>query len=79
MLGETHDVLHEFPHLGGTIKELHEKDQGFAKLMDQHDRLDREIRELEERGSPTSDTHMEELKYKRTELKDQIYQYLRRQ
>ena len=79
MLGETHDVLHEFPDLGGTIKELHEKDSGFAKLMDQHDQLDTEIRELEERGSPTTDDHMEELKYKRTKLKDQIYQSLRRQ
>ncbi|MCW8883124.1 MAG: DUF465 domain-containing protein [Sedimenticola sp.] len=77
MLGETHDILHEFPNLEETIKQLHEKDPQFASLMDNHDALDSEIRNLEELNQPIDDLEMEELKKRRTLLKDQIYQYLR--
>ncbi|MCW8890048.1 MAG: DUF465 domain-containing protein [Sedimenticola sp.] len=77
MLGEMHDILHEFPNLEETIKELHEKDPQFASLMDKHDALDTEIRNLEELNQPIDDLEMEELKKTRALLKDQIYQYLR--
>ena len=77
MLGEMHDILHEFPNLEETIKQLHEKDPAFARLMDQHDDLDNEIRELEELNQPIDDLNMEEMKKRRALFKDQIYQYLR--
>lgn len=77
MLGETHDILHEFPNLEETIKQLHEKDPKFARLMDQHDALDSEIRELEEMSQPIDDLEMEEMKKRRALFKDEIYQYLR--
>ena len=77
MLGETHDILHEFPNLEETIKQLHEKDPQFASLMDNHDALDSEIRNLEELNQPIDDLEMEELKKRRALMKDQIYQYLR--
>lgn len=77
MLGEMHDILHEFPNLEETIKQLHEKDPEFARLMDQHDDLDNEIRELEEMNQPIDDLDMEEMKKRRALFKDQIYQYLR--
>ncbi|MCW8943215.1 MAG: DUF465 domain-containing protein [Sedimenticola sp.] len=77
MLGEMHDILHEFPNLEETIKNLHEKDPQFASLMDKHDSLDTEIRNLEELNQPIDDLEMEELKKTRALLKDQIYQYLR--
>jgi uncharacterized protein YdcH (DUF465 family) len=77
MLGEMHDILHEFPNLEETIKSLHESDPQFASLMDQHDALDTEIRNLEELNQPIDDLEMEELKKRRALLKDQIYQYLR--
>ncbi len=77
MLGEMHDILHEFPNLEGKISELHKTNTEFASLMDQHDKVDSEIRELEENGSPTSDEHMETLKFRRTELKDQVFSLLR--
>ncbi|MCW8908266.1 MAG: DUF465 domain-containing protein [Sedimenticola sp.] len=77
MLGEMHDILHEFPNLEETIKQLHEKDPEFARLMDQHDTLDNEIRELEELNQPIDDLEMEEMKKRRALFKDQIYQYLR--
>ncbi len=79
MLGEIHDILHEFPNLGETIKGLHETNPEFAQLMDSHDKLDTEIRDLEEHDQPTSDIHMEELKKERALLKDKIYNILRHQ
>lgn len=77
MLGEVHDILHEFPNLAGKINELHENNPEFARLMDDHDKLDTEIRDLEEHDQPTSDFHMEELKKQRALLKDRIYEILR--
>ena len=47
--------------------------------MDDHDKLDNKIRDLEEHDQPTSDFHMEELKKKRAFLKDRIYEILRHQ
>ena len=77
MLGEIHDILHEFPNREELIKDLHDNNPEFARLMDEHDKLDTEIRDLEEQDQPTSDFRMEELKKKRAFLKDQIYDILR--
>ena len=77
MLGEVHDIVHEFPNYEELVKELHDKDTEFAQLMDDHDRLDAEIRDLEGLNQPTSDVHMEELKKHRALLKDRIYEILR--
>lgn len=77
MLGETHDILHEFPDLEETIRNLRQSDAEFASLMEKHDGLDDEIRNLEELNQPIDDLKMEELKKTRALLKDQIYQYLR--
>jgi uncharacterized protein YdcH (DUF465 family) len=77
MLGEIHDILHEFQNDEETIKNLRENNPEFAEMMDHHDKLDSEIRGLEESGQPTSDIHMEELKKQRALLKDRIYNILR--
>ena len=79
MLGEMHDILHEFPNREAIIKDLHDNDPEFAHLMDDHDKFDAQIRDLEEHDQPTSDFRMEELKKKRALLKDRIYEILRRQ
>jgi len=77
MLGETHDILHEFPNLEETIRDLRHSDTQFAGLVEKHDSLDNEIRNLEELNQPIDDLEMEEMKKTRALLKDQIYQYLR--
>ena len=77
MLGETHDILHEFPNLEETIRNLRHNDVQFAGLVEKHDSLDNEIRTLEELNQPIDDFEMEEMKKTRALLKDQIYQYLR--
>ncbi len=79
MLGEMHDILHEFPNREEVIKDLHDNNPEFAQLMDDHDKLDNQIRDLEEHDQPTSDFHMEVLKKKRAFLKDRIYEILRHQ
>ena len=77
MLGESHDLLHEFPEYAQKIRDLHHGDAAFAQLMDEYDQLDAEVRRLEELGQPVADETMEELKKKRAVLKDRLYIRLR--
>ena len=73
MLGEPHDLLHEFPELTDKIQAMREQDPSFAQLMEEYDALDRRVRELEELAQPVADETMEELKKERLKLKDQLY------
>lgn len=77
MLGETHDLVHEFPELEGQIESLRESNTAFANLMNQYDDLDARVRKLEELGTPVADETIEELKKERLMLKDKLYALLR--
>jgi hypothetical protein len=77
MLSEHHDIDHEFPEYHQKIEALCAIDAKFAELVQKHDSLDDEIRELEERGLPISDENIESMKFRRAELKDKIYSRLR--
>lgn len=77
MLGEHHDIDHEFPQYHHLIEALKGSDGEFAQLMCSHDGLDSRIRELEEHGQPVSDYYIEVLKKERLLLKDRIYSRLR--
>ncbi len=77
MLGESHDLIHEFPELTDKINQLRTKDPAFAKLMDEYDAIDRRVRELEELAQPVADETMEDLKKERLRLKDELYALLR--
>ncbi len=79
MLSEHHDIDHEFPEYHQKLEVLCTKDAKFADLVQRHDSLDDEIRELEERGSPTADEIIESMKFRRAELKDKIYSRLRKE
>ena len=76
MLGESHDLLHEFPEYAEKIADLRKSNEAFHNLMDEYDWLDAHIRSLEEVNSPISDEHMEELKKRRLLLKDRLYAIL---
>jgi uncharacterized protein len=76
MLGESHDLLHEFPEYEGKIAKLRESNEVFHNLMDEYDWLDAQIRSLEELSTPISDFHMEEMKKRRLLLKDRLYTIL---
>ena len=77
MLGESHDVEHEVPEFHDQIESLRARDLDFSALMEKHDHLDEEIRELEEKGQPVADQYMEDMKKERALLKDRIYAALR--
>ncbi len=78
MLSEHHDIDHEFPEYHQRLEALVAADADFAGLVKRHDRLDDEIRELEERGMPIADENTEAMKFKRAGLKDEIYTRLRK-
>lgn len=77
MLGEPHDLLHEFPDLKGKIANLCESNNEFARLMNAYDNLDARVRRLEELGTPVADETIEDLKKERLLLKDRLYEILR--
>lgn len=77
MLGEVHDVLHEFPELAGKIDQMRASNAAFASLMDEYDSLDAKVRRLEELGTPVADETIEDLKKERLLLKDRLYELLR--
>ncbi len=77
MLSEHHDIDHEFPEYHQRLEALCARDADFTLLVQSHDRLDDEIRELEERGLPIGDMEIEAMKFRRAELKDEIYARLR--
>lgn len=77
MLAEHHDIDHEFPEYHSQLEVLVAEDPKFAKQVERHDRLDDQIRELEELGMPISDENIEAMKFERAGLKDIIYARLR--
>ena len=77
MLGDSHDLLHEFPDLQSRIATLRAGQPEFARLMDEYDGLDQRIRELEGLGTPVADETIEDLKKNRLHLKDMLYGILR--
>lgn len=79
MLGETHDLIHEFPELVGKIDAMRAADSDFAEDMDRYDALDARVRRLEELGTPVADETIEDLKKERLLLKDRLYDRLSRE
>ncbi|ASK34084.1 YdcH family protein [Alloalcanivorax mobilis] len=76
MLGEQHSIHREFPQYRERIDALVREQNAFREKVEEHDRLDKEIRGLEMRESPIADGDMEALKLKRIHLKDEIYRLL---
>lgn len=77
MLGEHHDLLHEFPDHRDTIHDLKVSNAHFARLFEEYHVLDREVRRAEDRVETTSEGHEEELKRRRLQLKDELYAMIR--
>ncbi|RYV02051.1 hypothetical protein SOPP22_10765 [Shewanella sp. OPT22] len=73
MLGEDHSLLHDFSEHKDKIISLSKNDNDFKKMADDYHKLDIEIRELELDKVPVADEYFNELKHKRSELKDVLY------
>jgi uncharacterized protein len=77
MLGEKHDLAHELPEFRDLIHELKVSSRHFAKLFDEYDELDHQIRRCEAEIEVHADDFVEELKKKRLALKDELFHILK--
>lgn len=72
-----HTLEADFPEYAATIRQLRQEDLDFKIESDDYNKLDKEIRGLEERGITTDDNHFNELKIRRAHMKDHLYRRLR--
>lgn len=72
MLGEKHDLIHEFPEHKEKIHELKINDTHFARLFTEYHEVDHEIHRIEEGVETPTDDYLEERKKLRLSLKDQL-------
>jgi uncharacterized protein YdcH (DUF465 family) len=72
MLGEKHDLVHEFPEHKERIHELKMSDKHFAHLYEKYNNVNSEIIKIEEGIETPSDDYTEELKVRRLHLKDEL-------
>jgi hypothetical protein len=77
MFNEPHDLQHEFPEYKHRIEELILSNPAFEQLVDEYTKLDREVRRITLEIEHTSDTHLENLKKNRLQLKDELYKILK--
>ncbi|NIO43038.1 MAG: DUF465 domain-containing protein [Burkholderiales bacterium] len=74
---QPHDVEHEFPEYKQTLQEMKTQDTRLAQLIEEYERLNSEIVDIEENEKPFQDFEFEEMKKRRLKLKDEIYFILR--
>lgn len=77
MLGEKHDLIHEFPEYKDKIHALKTGNAHFAKLFEEYHKIEHEVRRIEENIETTSDEYLEEQKKKRLKLKDDLFEMLK--
>ena len=71
-----HDIADEFPEHAERIHNLKSSNAHFAKLCDNHHRINREIHRGESNVEPMDDLHLEDLKKQRLALLDEIVTFL---
>ncbi len=74
---QPHDVEHEFPEYKEVLLELKSQDSRLAELVEDYERLNADIVDIEENDKPFQDFEFEEMKKRRLMLKDRIYFILR--
>lgn len=79
MLGEKHDLIHEFPEYKEKIHILKTTNDHFAKLFEEYHEIEHEVRRIEEGVEVTSDDYLEEQKKKCLYLKDQLFEMLKQE
>lgn len=79
MLGEKHDLIHEFPEYKDRIHSLKMSNRHFVRQSDKYHAVDHEIYRVEEGIENTSDEYLEQLKKKRLALKDELFSMLNTQ
>jgi len=74
---QPHDVEHEFPEFKEVLLEMKSQDSRLADLVEEYERLNADIVDIEENDKLFQDFEFEEMKKRRLLLKDQIYSILR--
>lgn len=73
-----HELAADFPEYADALHKLKTEDAHFQKLAEEYHDLNRDIHRAEAEVEPTSDDHLEEMKTRRVELKDEIYAMLKK-
>jgi uncharacterized protein YdcH (DUF465 family) len=73
MLGEKHDLHHEFPEFEEEIRHLKMNNNHFARFFNEYDELAHEIIRVQQGIENPSDDYVETLKKKRLFYKDELY------
>ena len=68
-----------FPEYREQIAHLRANDRHFSRIFDEHNKLDHEVKQLEEKHSPAFQADIEALKKQKLALKEEIYNMLRQQ
>jgi len=79
MLGESHALLEDFSEFKNDIFILMETDTHFFELSNRYHELDKQTRNLEERGQPIDDIAFNTLKAERAMLKDDLFGMIKAQ
>jgi len=74
---EKHSLAQEFPEMKEKIHELKISDNAFKQLFDEYHEIDHSIRSYENGPAATTDEHLNELRLKRVQLKDALYNLLK--
>ncbi|MCW5621985.1 MAG: DUF465 domain-containing protein [Burkholderiales bacterium] len=72
-----HDLDHEFPEFSPLIHNLKQEDDRLAMLVEEYERVNSQIVDIEENDKPFQDFEFEAMKKQRLRLKDSIYLILR--
>lgn len=66
-----------FPEFRDQIADLRANDRHFSRLFDQHNALDHEIKNLEDKRTPSLHAQIETLKKEKLLLKEKLYAQLK--
>ena len=66
-----------FPEFREQIADLRANDRHFSRLFEQHNALDHEIKNLEDRRTPSLHTQIEKLKKEKLLIKEKLYTMLK--
>ena len=66
-----------FPEFREQIADLRANDRHFSRLFEQHNVLDHEIKNLEDRRTPSLHTEIEKLKKEKLLIKERLYTMLK--
>ena len=76
---EKHDLHHEFPEYTDEIHKLKLNDAHFARLFTEYHDNDHEVHRIEQGVENTSDDYLEQKKIKRLQLKDELFNMLKKE